>query len=95
MIDPAFEAAVRLVYAYVKRGDSIESLKRGAMGFYDPDGMGAQIGGFLNGKLYNSDWIVVHRDVRGRKSDKAFKLKDVIKQIQSKQLSLFGSIDKA
>lgn len=83
--DKSYDTAKKLIYVYVVRGDSIGSLKSGMLGSSSPNGMSASISGYLNGKKYNSDYILVDRDLDGKKVDKVYKLKQVYEEIKSEQ----------
>lgn len=71
--DPVRDAAKHLIRNYVKRGDDISYLKD--MGASSPDSYSAGISGYLNGKRYGSDKILVFRDMNGK----------VVNQLYSKQ----------
>jgi hypothetical protein len=76
----ARELAKRFIYRYVERGDSFESIKKSHMG------MGClkervQIGGWMNGKSYSTDFILVSK-VNGREANATFKLRDIFREIQ-------------
>lgn len=81
-----FEAAVELIKAYVVRGDSIEDLRRGQTGTWVGT-WGAQIGGWLNGKRYGSDKIIVER-VLDQEVNQVFSLKEVFEFIKNKDKAL-------
>ena len=78
----AQEAAKKLIKAYVKRGDSLDSIRQGLLGASSPNGMSASISGYLNGKKYNSDTIIVYRDINGQQVDTTFKFSDIVKKIR-------------
>jgi len=65
-IETAFDAAVDLIRVYVLRGDTISSLRSGAMGSYSEE-YEAQIGGYLwtgplaHKKRFGPDKVLVHR----------------------------------
>ena len=76
----ARKLAKRFIYRYVERGDSLESLKKSHMG------MGCarervQIGGWMNGKSYSTDYILVSK-VNGREANMAFKLRDIFREVE-------------
>jgi hypothetical protein len=76
----ARELAKRFIYHYVERGDSLESLKKSHMG------MGClkerlQIGGWMNGKSYSTDYILVSK-VNGREANVAFRLRTIFREIE-------------
>ena len=72
--------AKRFIYRYVERGDSFESLKASHMG------MGCmkervQIGGWMNGKSYSTDFILVQK-VDGREANVTFRLRDIFREVR-------------
>lgn len=76
----ARELAKRFIYHYVERGDSLESLKKSHMG------MGClkervQIGGWMNGKSYSTDYILVSK-VNGREANVTFRLRDIFREVE-------------
>lgn len=75
----AWEAARRLIQPYVERGDTIESLKRSCLGHISPGGYDASIGGYMpvGKKHWSGEWILVHRDTKGKGVAVAFKLQDI------------------
>ena len=90
----AKEVAINLIKAYVRRGDSISSLKSGGMGMSTTIGSAA-IGGWTEEKSYSSDFIVVTRigDYHnGTKVNSIFRLQEIYDyiydEINTKQLSL-------
>lgn len=78
---PAYLLAVRLIKAYVLRGDSIDSLKRGQGGMGVKEGS-ASISGYLDGKRYSTDKIVVELKDGTRE---VFDLKKVYNDIKESQ----------
>lgn len=85
-IDASRQAAIDLIKHYVLRGDSVKNLKSGQMGQSSPDGMWAQIGGWMDEKRYTSDNILVYEDINGKKVNKTFKLLEIFNLIKRKQL---------
>jgi len=75
----ARELAKRFIRSYVARGDSIESLKASHMGM-GCTGESVCIGGWMNGKSYTTDFILVSR-VGGKTANVAFKLRDIFNEI--------------
>jgi hypothetical protein len=75
----ARELAKRLLRTYVKRGDSLESLKASHMGM-GCTGESVSIGGWMNGKSYTTDFIIVSC-VGGQTANLAFKLRDIFNEI--------------
>ena len=74
------DAAIDLIEAYVKRGDSIESLKAGGMG--SSNGIyQASIGGHVNGKKIGSDKIIVQK-LHGKTVNEIFSLQAIFDQIK-------------
>jgi len=76
----ARQLAKRFIHQYVERGDSFESLKKSHMG------MGClkervQIGGWMNGKSYSTDFILVSK-ADGREANVAFKLRDIFREVR-------------
>lgn len=78
---PAYKTAVALIKAYVLRGDSIASLKSGQLGMWASKGH-ASIGGYLNGKRYSTDKIIVEVDTDGKEVEEIFDLKKVYNDIK-------------
>lgn len=78
--DDALEAAKRLIRAYVKRGDSDDYLKD--MGASSPQSYWVMIGGYLDGKRYGNDKILVSRDMQGRVVNRVFNKKEVIQKVR-------------
>ena len=77
--------AKRFIHQYVERGDSFESLKKSHMG------MGClkervQIGGWMNGKSYSTDFILVSK-VDGREANVTFRLRDIFREVRGEILS--------
>lgn len=83
----AQDVAIKLIKAYVERGDSIESLKAGYGGYFCTE-FGASIGGYLDGNSISNDYIIVDR-VNNQKCSYTFKLIDIYNLIKIKQTSLF------
>lgn len=88
----AKDVAINLIEAYVKRGDSIESLRSGQQGMGGGIGS-ASISGYIGDKKYNSHFIVVSRigDYKdGTPVEAVFKLEDLYNEIKDdrKQLTL-------
>ncbi len=71
--------AKRFIRSYVARGDSIESLKASHMGM-GCTGESVCIGGWMNGKSYTTDFILVSC-VGGQTANVAFKLRDIFNEI--------------
>lgn len=78
--NPVIEAAKQLIRPYVKRGDPIEWLHD--MGSGSPQSYSVSIGGYLAGKKYGNDKILVHRDMNGVVVDEVFKLKEIYNQVK-------------
>jgi len=79
-IKTARDAAKDLIRAYVERGDSIESLRKGQMGSYGGE-YDASIGGYLDGKHYPGKIQVTK--LAGKKIKEVFSLNELYKEIQS------------
>lgn len=77
--------AKRFIYSYVERGDSFESLKESHMGMSCLKER-AQIGGWMNGKAWSTDFILVSK-VDGREANVAFKLRDIYREVEGEILS--------
>lgn len=75
----AREFAKQFIRPYVERGDSFESLKASHMGRMCSEGS-VCIGGRMNGKSYNMDFIIVSH-IGGHTVYLAFKLKDIYREI--------------
>jgi DNA-binding protein Fis len=73
------QAAIQLIESYVKRGESIQSLKNGQMGEAGGD-FSAQIGGYINGKKYSTDNILVTK-LNGKEVNEVFSLKKIYDEI--------------
>lgn len=71
--------AKRFLFAYVERGDSIESLKASHMGM-GCTGESVCIGGWMNGKSYSTDFILVSK-VGGHEANLVFRLRDIYREI--------------
>ena len=81
----AFNLAIKMIKVYVERGETISDLKKGQMGCGDEDGY-RSIGGYINEKRYNTDYIIVElKD----KQKFVFKLQDVFDTIYNKEATLF------
>lgn len=78
---PAYKTAVALIERYVIRGDSYEQLKRGQGGMWTNEGH-CSIGGFINGKKYGTDKIVVMHDADRNEVNEVFDLKKVYNDIK-------------
>lgn len=85
--DDTLEAAKHLVRAYVERGDSLDSLRSGVLGAASPQSYWASISGYLGNKKYNSDHIIVYRDMKGKEVNKVFKLKKIVEEIKGEMLN--------
>ena len=72
--------AKRFIYRYVERGDSFESLKKSHMGMGCSEER-VQIGGWMNGKSYSTDFILVSK-VNGREANVSFRLRDIFREIE-------------
>ncbi len=62
--DPIFEAVEALIGGYVRRGDTLESLKD--MGATSPHSYWTSVGGYMEGKKYGNNKILVVRDINGK-----------------------------
>lgn len=80
--DFGFKCARSLINVYVKRGDSVRSLKLGQLGHYS-DNFKAQIGGYCNNKFYSTDNIVVSK-IGNKDVCLVYKLKDVYNSLINK-----------
>lgn len=87
MTDTSKDAAINLIEKYVPNW-TIKQLKDGQMGTMHPQGMAAQIGGYLDGKYISTDYILVTRDTNGQEVNRIYKLKDIYNQIKAGQLCL-------
>ena len=76
----ARELAKRFIRPYVERGDSFENLKASHMGMLC-SGESVCIGGWMDGKAYNTDFILVSR-VCGKTSNVAFKLRNIYREVE-------------
>ncbi len=76
----ARELAKRFIRSYVARGDSFENLKASHMGMMC-SGESVCIGGWMNGKSYTTDFILVAA-VDGREANAAFKLRDIFREVE-------------
>lgn len=72
-----------LIRAYVERGDTIESLRLGQMGFAG-DGTMVSIGGYVDGKKIGTDKIVIEK-IGGKVVNKVIPLKQIFDQIKSEK----------
>lgn len=81
----ARELAKRFIHRYVERGDALESLKKSHMGMGCSQ-ESVRIGGWMNGKSYSTDFILVSK-VNGREVNVAFKLRDVLREIECETMS--------
>ena len=77
----ARQLAKRLIYRYVERGDSLSDLKKSHMGMAGPPGYSVSIGGWMDGKAWATDFIVVSK-VDGYKVNRAFKLRDIFREVE-------------
>ncbi len=77
--------AKRFIRPYVERGDSFESLKKSHMGM-GCTGESVCIGGWINGKSYSTDYILVSK-VNGREANVSFRLLDIFREIEGEILS--------
>lgn len=84
-VDSSLQAARRLIEVYVRRGDSIASLKAGQGGASSPNSYSAMIGGWVDGKRYSTDHLIVQRDMEGNEVNKVYKLKYVYDLIKGEQ----------
>ncbi len=75
----ARELAKRFIRPYVARGDSLESLKASHMGM-GCTGESVCIGGWMNGKSYTTDFILVSH-VGGQTANVAYKLRDIFREV--------------
>lgn len=74
------DAAIKLIEAYVLRGDSLQSLKNGNGGTSNSE-FSAQIGGYSrNGKNYSADNILVEK-INGKEVNEVFSLKKIYDEI--------------
>jgi len=78
-----------LIEVYVLRGESLEQLRRGQMGYANSE-YWASIGGYMNGKKYTTDKIIVSK-INGEDCEYVFDLKDIYNEIKSgtQELNLF------
>ncbi len=72
--------AKRFLFPYIERGDSFESLKASHMGM-GCTGESVCIGGWMNGKSYSTDFILV-AVVGGKEANVSFKLRDIFREVQ-------------
>lgn len=83
----ARDAARDLIARYVERGDSLESLKAGAMGCYGR-AYSASIGGYLDTergrKHYGTDWIIV-TCVAGQPCNERINLPRLYRELQDER----------
>lgn len=84
----AKDVAIDLIDVYVKRGDSIQSLKSGMQGSFSDKGR-SSISGYIGNKKYDSNYIVVTR-VGKEDINAIFKLADIYDEIlqPNKQMAL-------
>jgi len=80
------QAAMELVESYVMRGDSLQSLRSGQQGCSCEE-FRAMIGGYLNGKKYGTDKIIV-REINGRECEEVFSLSEIFYFIKGGQQNL-------
>lgn len=83
------ETAIKLIEDYVNRGDRYEWLSSSYMGHSNPGGMGAMIGGHINGKAVGCHNIAVYRDLSGHEVNQVVSLKEVYNFIKKGQQRLF------
>ena len=76
----ARELAKRFIRPYVARGDSFENLKASHMGMMC-SGESVCIGGWMDGKCYNSDFMLVSK-VNGQPANIAFKLRNIYREVE-------------
>lgn len=83
------EVAQDLIRVYVKRGDTLESIRSGQMGSASSD-YWASVGGYFNGKHYDPHWIIVDK-IEDIEVGDIFLLEKIYKEIQLEdvQQSLF------
>lgn len=82
----AKELAINLIKPYVLRGDSIRHIKT-PMGF-SGGGDSVQLSGYLNGKHYSTDYIIVNR-LNNEEVEYKFKFMDIYNEILNPQTKLF------
>ncbi len=75
------QAAIKLIEHYVLRGDNLHSLRSGQL-FCSCEEFRAGISGFLSGKKYGSDKIVVSR-INGKECEEVFDLADIFNLIKN------------
>lgn len=79
----AEEAAKKLIRGYVKRGDSLQSLRKSGFGSFSDD-YGAQIGGYVNGKNIGPKKIaVIFINKKKLKPSEIFSLEEVFNSIKA------------
>jgi hypothetical protein len=69
----------KLIRGYVKRGDTIESLRGSYLGYASTD-FWASIGGNINGKVIGQDWILV-QELDGVEIQDLFSLEKIYQEI--------------
>lgn len=79
--DKAYEAAQALIRTYVKRGDPMSFLHD--MGASSPNSYSVSIGGYLDGKKYSNEKILVSRDMEGKVVNRVYSLKAVYEDIKA------------
>lgn len=82
----ARQLAKRLIYLYVERGDSFFDLKASHMGMAGPPGYSAQIGGWMDGKAWTTDFIIVSK-VDGYEVNRVFRLRDIYREVEGEIMS--------
>lgn len=82
----AREVAIKLIKPYVRRGDSLDNLISGQLGFGSME-YSAGIGGYVNGKPIKRDELAITR-VNGKECVHIFKVKKLYDEIKSGQQSL-------
>lgn len=75
------EVAINLIRTYVERGDDLKSLTSGQMGKFGYN-YSAQIGGYINGKKYANDKILVLK-IKQKEINEVFSLKEIFNEIKS------------
>lgn len=77
--------AINMLKPYIERGETIQQTKAGQMGTFTTDGS-AQVGGYVNGKKYSTDYVIT---VTKDNKIQSFKLKDIFNEVLSDQTKLF------
>lgn len=76
--------AIELIEGYVKRGDSLESLKAGQLCCFGSH-WNASIGGWIDGKKLPNDKILV-KSIGEKEVNEVFKLAEIYWSIKTKTL---------